>query len=937
MNFRKQTWIRVLSLIAVLTLGLGAFADPIALKVTMSSHSVRFSVQGAVQEFRVEILSLTGQKIFDSGSVSGAMWSWPMLNREGRPVANGVYLYSVTLVDQSRRVTRKLGKAAVLRGKPTSSQLLPASQSVQPSQTPSPPSIESLLDTDQDNRIGDLEILRALDFWVKNQELTPNLRIDDLKILQLLDIWIKGTALQSDTTKPPEPPPGPGPAPEPIPGPTLEGQPVLIDDVFVGIARQVPGFGGMFIKDNILHIYLTDPSQRAAAEAVIASFFGRERIPAGGIKVLQGKYDFLKLKGWHDRQRFVTLALPGVISTSISESENRLKVRVDSQDKIAQVEQKLSQLGVPREMVNIIVDKPVDPLQKLTDTQRPLLGGIQIQNGGGGTCTLGFLAVRNGVAGFVTNSHCMVAQGGLLGTVIHQATVGDGTNNRIGAEMIDPQYVAGLEGLVAGSECPSGRQCRLSDSAFVRRDSGPSQSVPAVWANFGTIALPYPPSQGLAFDGDLVKIRKEHIFAIEGDFLSKVGRTTGYTAGEVIETCEDVNQNGSNFTILCQYRVEAVSNKGDSGSPVFTWSSALLPPGAFPSAELYGILWGGNGDEFVFSPMFNIEFELGSLKTRWDEPGANSPPEVKIMKPADGSSAALGGLNIVTFQATVEDYEDGDYYDGSCDFCEVKWSSDKEGSMGGGKVLEYVFTKSGTHTITATAKDKDGATSAFSIKVTVGGNTPPGVTIEKPTQNQNLYKGVPYVFDSSSWDMESFSPLPCSSLTWTSNNAGDPFPVTGCQPSVTFTTTGTRTITLTGKDSQGATGTDTVTINVVNPPASGPPLVTILNPKNGTGLAPDKVVTLKGKATDPDGKSPLSYKWVLKKHPLGFLEGGANEIVLVTGAMQSGAETTFKWKPSDHVPFDCGGNSVRIYLEATDPDGQTGSTIIDVGVDYPPC
>jgi hypothetical protein len=64
---------------------------------------------------------------------------------------------------------------------------------------PPPPSgktIEELLDTDGDNRLGDLEILRALDFWIKGRELAPGLSIDDLKMLALLDKWIKGAPLR---------------------------------------------------------------------------------------------------------------------------------------------------------------------------------------------------------------------------------------------------------------------------------------------------------------------------------------------------------------------------------------------------------------------------------------------------------------------------------------------------------------------------------------------------------------------------------------------------------------------------------------------------------------------------------------------------------------------------------------------------------------------
>lgn len=65
--------------------------------------------------------------------------------------------------------------------------------------SPPPPSgktIEELLDTDRDNRLSDLEILRALDFWIKGTELAPGLRIDDLKMLALIDKWIKGAPLR---------------------------------------------------------------------------------------------------------------------------------------------------------------------------------------------------------------------------------------------------------------------------------------------------------------------------------------------------------------------------------------------------------------------------------------------------------------------------------------------------------------------------------------------------------------------------------------------------------------------------------------------------------------------------------------------------------------------------------------------------------------------
>nr|BAL55177.1 hypothetical protein HGMM_F23G10C30 [uncultured Acetothermia bacterium]BAL60218.1 hypothetical protein HGMM_OP4C854 [Candidatus Acetothermum autotrophicum] len=104
-------------LAVVFVLGLGALAQSVSLTVTAYSDAVRFSAQGQVKELRVEVLSLSGQKVFDSGPVLGNALDWKLFNTQGQPVANGVYLYTVTVKDPFGNVTKKLGKLAVLRGK----------------------------------------------------------------------------------------------------------------------------------------------------------------------------------------------------------------------------------------------------------------------------------------------------------------------------------------------------------------------------------------------------------------------------------------------------------------------------------------------------------------------------------------------------------------------------------------------------------------------------------------------------------------------------------------------------------------------------------------------------------------------------------------------------------------------------------------------------
>jgi hypothetical protein len=76
----------------------------------------------------------------------------------------------------------------------------------------------------------------------------------------------------------------------------------------------------------------------------------------------------------------------------------------------------------------------------------------------------------------------------------------------------------------------------------------------------------------------------------------------------------NTNVDGTTITQLCQTWVSAGAGPGDSGSPVFRRQ------GTGSHVTLLGILWGGStlpdgSSLYFFSPIANIETELGSLTT----------------------------------------------------------------------------------------------------------------------------------------------------------------------------------------------------------------------------------------------------------------------------------------------------------------------------------
>jgi hypothetical protein len=396
-----------------------------------------------------------------------------------------------------------------------------------------------------------------------------------------------------------------------------------IDAEFSRLATRIPGFAGMYFdKAGKLNVNV---KSQAGAAARAAELLGQLRA-AGSSRVQdrlrkapsvithQARYDYLQLQDWKSRLG-VLFGIRGVVFTDIDEARNQLQVGITRGASQRQVEQALARAGVPRAAVVIRRTSPIEKMVTLRNRFRPVPGGVQIlfpapSEGPDAAfiCSHGFNAQPEGRPArfFVTASHCSDIQGGNQNTVYYQPTKSSSSDNRIAHEFNDPAY--GNPGGLC-DDYPDSR-CRLSDALLARYRTG-------IRPEFGTIART---TFGLQRIGSLIIdeedprwiIAGELAFPFEGEIAHKVGRSTGWTMGPVILTCVDVGVNNSDIVQICQDIVLAGVRPGDSGAPVFERIGQSL-------VLLTGLLWGGGtldgAPVFVFSPMENIEFELGQLTT----------------------------------------------------------------------------------------------------------------------------------------------------------------------------------------------------------------------------------------------------------------------------------------------------------------------------------
>jgi hypothetical protein len=212
-------------------------------------------------------------------------------------------------------------------------------------------------------------------------------------------------------------------------------------------------------------------------------------------------------------------------------------------------------------------------------------------------------------------------------------------------------------------------------------------------------------------------------------------------------------------------------------------------------------------------------------------------------------------------------------------------------------------------------------------------NEAPYPTIVSPSSGATLAADTATTLVGSVYDPEGDSPIERywhanvdGTSVWTELGTGGTLPWTPAEwldlPTGAFAAT--VNLALTAIDPHGAARGAVVQVvveRVASVQNSAPDPVAILSPSNGAVVDADDRLTLMGSATDPDGDSPLTYRWWAQ------LSGSPFATVIGSGP-------ALQWVPSDTFAFSEDGfqRTATVFFSATDPYGAEGSTAVQITV-----
>jgi hypothetical protein len=378
---------------------------------------------------------------------------------------------------------------------------------------------------------------------------------------------------------------------------------------FAELARRSPTSAGFYLDaEGRLVIVVRDERDEPAAQAAGADLIARKRVhdarlAAGGVVIRRGQYTFDELRQWRDRILDNLVGrIQGITSLDLTEHTNRVTIGLGRArfDELRQsLPLDLLALGVDTSAVVYTVDGLQDLTHGATSAFRSLgrlpplaassiaypatwdalVGGINVlgTSPSGGGCTLGIVAAWGGVNVLITASHCSSQTFQLDNSPLYQPSAA----RQVGTEFYDP----------GGWSCYLVYNCRWSDANLYSLTQG-------IAAHRGLIARPqFSAGPGSTGGSTAVDLARPYFIVqtaddwqlVTGQFIHKVGRTTGWTWGQITQTCKDFFPDPpweNNKAVMCTYEPTMSVMGGDSGGPAF----ALLGNGYNQLGDLVNLV-----------------------------------------------------------------------------------------------------------------------------------------------------------------------------------------------------------------------------------------------------------------------------------------------------------------------------------------------------------
>lgn len=259
---------------------------------------------------------------------------------------------------------------------------------------------------------------------------------------------------------------------------------------------------------------------------------------------------------------------------------------------------------------------------------------------------------------------------------------------------------------------------------------------------------------------------------------------------------------GSVFTEGTNVSFTGTANDVEDGdlSAALEWSSSL-DGGLGEGASVAGLLTAGVHTVTASVTDGGGITSMASITVR-----INARPTVNITAPQHGTAVTQGSA--VTLTGNAADAEDGDLS------AAIAWTSSLDGALGTGASVATSTLSAGTHTITASVTDNDGAAAdVASITLVVEApvaNIPPQVNITSPGNGSTFSAGANVTFNGSASDAEDGNLS--ASIAWSSNVAGSLG--SGASVASSALSVGPHTITAQVTDTDGASASASINITI---------------------------------------------------------------------------------------------------------------------------